>query len=205
VTSPADRTPGERRFLDGGEELTPGRTVADFWRWAMNDLQMNTTRGFLADYLVARAVEAQAPHRVEWDVFDVLASDGTRIEVKSSGYLQSWSPESVSKPMWMFKAIDITRIWDDELVSYVDVEPAERVDVWVFALQACDEPAAFDPTDIGQWRFWAVSNRRLLEHGTRSIGIAGLEKLAGESVQYEKLAALVARARKDNEDLARDE
>jgi hypothetical protein len=171
--------PGEQRFLDGVEELLPGQAVTDFWRWAMNDLQMNTTRGFLAEYLVAQSVGAQAPHRVEWDVFDVPASDGTQVEVKSSGYLQSWSPESVSTPKWAFKAIDTTRIWDDEAGDYVDVDPAERVDIWVFALQACDEPADFDPTDIGQWRFWAVANRRLLLDGRRSTGIGGLEELAG--------------------------
>ena len=189
----------EDPLLSGDESLLPGRTVADFWRWAMNDLQMNTTRGFLAEYLVAQAAGSQATHRVEWDVFDVLGGDGTRIEVKSSGYLQSWSPGTLSTPRWGFKAIDTTRIWDEELSEYVDVDPAERVDVWVFALQECKELQQFDPVAIDQWRFWAVSNRRLLAVDSRTIGVAGIEALAGQPGTFDQLSALVAKARADNE------
>ena len=30
--------------------------VLDFWRFAMSDLRMNNTRGYLAEFLVARAL-----------------------------------------------------------------------------------------------------------------------------------------------------
>ena len=187
-----------KRHLTGKERLLPRRTVADFWRWAMNDLQMNTTRGLLAEYLVARAVGSTAPHRIEWDVFDVLAADGTRIEVKSSGYLQSWSPETVSTPRWGFKAIDTTRIWDDDLRDYVDVDPVDRVDVWVFALQVAESMKEFDPTDIDQWEFRVAGNCELLQLNQRSIGIRGLDSLGARPVAYTSLAREIKRAKTRN-------
>ncbi|WP_134001580.1 hypothetical protein [Kribbella sp. VKM Ac-2566] len=40
-------------------------TVTEFWAYALRDLRTNTTRGFVVEFLVARAVAATAP-RVEW-------------------------------------------------------------------------------------------------------------------------------------------
>ena len=44
--------------LTGSECFSNGDTVLDFWRWAMGDLRMNNARGYLAEYLVARTVNA---------------------------------------------------------------------------------------------------------------------------------------------------
>lgn len=61
----------------------------------MSDLRTNNVRGYVAEFLVAQAVGADAA-RVEWDPWDVAAPDGTRIEVKSSGYLQAWAQTRLS-------------------------------------------------------------------------------------------------------------
>ena len=58
-------------------------TVVDFWRFALSNLWMNNARGYLAEFLVARAV-GSTRSRIEWDPYDVLAPDGTTIEVKTS-------------------------------------------------------------------------------------------------------------------------
>lgn len=50
----------------------------------MSDLRTNNTRGYLAEYLVAKAVGATTC-RVEWDTYDVLTPEGPRVEVKSAG------------------------------------------------------------------------------------------------------------------------
>src|SRR5690349_14432789 len=70
--------------------------VSDFWAFAMSDLKMNNVRGYLAEYLVAKATGASG-NRVEWDAYDVLAPDETKIEVKSSAYLQAWAQRGVSR------------------------------------------------------------------------------------------------------------
>lgn len=77
--------------LDGSERFQGvDASVLDFWRFAMSDLRMNNVRGYLAEFLVARAVGARG-NRVEWDAYDVLTPDGVRVEVKVRGYLQSWA------------------------------------------------------------------------------------------------------------------
>lgn len=70
--------------------------MEDFWRFALSDFRMNNTRGYLAEFLVAKAVGATSG-RVEWDAFDVLAPSGARIEVRSSAYLQVWDQRRPSR------------------------------------------------------------------------------------------------------------
>jgi hypothetical protein len=62
--------------LDGSERFTGlDATVADFWRWAFSDLRDNTTRGILAEFLVARAVGDKRGLRIGWDNFDARAPE----------------------------------------------------------------------------------------------------------------------------------
>ena len=69
--------------------------VVDFWRFALSNLRMNNARGYLAEFLVAKAVGSTGL-RIEWDPYDVLAPDGTTIEVKTSAYLQAWDQYKLS-------------------------------------------------------------------------------------------------------------
>ena len=80
-----------------GEEVVAGTdaTVVDFWRFALSNLRMNNARGYLAEFLVAKAVGSTGL-RIEWDPYDVLAPDGTTIEVKTSAYLQAWDQYKLS-------------------------------------------------------------------------------------------------------------
>jgi len=72
--------PPAARDLQGDEPFTGvDATVLDFWRFAMNDLRTNNVRGYLAEFLVARAVGATGA-RVEWDPWDVTSPDGVKIE-----------------------------------------------------------------------------------------------------------------------------
>src|SRR5690606_21596217 len=93
-----DRSDGMNDLTITGEEvLLPGVRVLDFWRWALGDLRLNSTRGMLAQFLVARAVWDTRPNDDGWGDFDVLSPEGIKIEVKSSGYLQSWSQVNPSR------------------------------------------------------------------------------------------------------------
>lgn len=70
--------------------------VSDFWAYAMSDLKMNNVRGYLAEFLVAKATGASG-NRVEWYAYDVKTSDNITIEVKSSAYLQTWTQQKPSR------------------------------------------------------------------------------------------------------------
>lgn len=73
-------------------------TVIDFWRFALSDTRVNVVRGWLAEFIVARALGVSAV-RVEWDHADIVWNDHqidgrpVAIDVKSSGYMQVWRNE----------------------------------------------------------------------------------------------------------------
>ena len=81
-----------------GAEMFLGmnHSLLDFWTWAHSDMISNAERGRLAEYIVSRALQSPSPYRIEWDAVDVVASNGIKVEVKSSAYLQAWSQEKFS-------------------------------------------------------------------------------------------------------------
>ncbi|PSJ17499.1 hypothetical protein [Nitrosomonas supralitoralis] len=68
----------------------------DFWKWAYSDFMSNALRGVLAEYIIACATGCAHKSRTEWDAYDLVTEDGLKIEVKSSGYLQTWQQKKHS-------------------------------------------------------------------------------------------------------------
>lgn len=193
VPGPEDpfRADGKNTDLNAGE----------FWRWMLGDLRMNTTRGFLAEYLVSRAVGNEDPMRTEWASFDVLAADGTRIEMKASGYAQSW-PGKKAEVSNSFGSVDKKKMWDEHQGTDVDVDPDDRVDVWVFALQRTPRDASiYDPMDLDEWLFRAVPHAWLRTCGQRQGGPPFFDKHGFEAVDWTGLPAAVKEARRHHERL----
>jgi hypothetical protein len=186
-------TPTELPALTGGEPLADA-TVLDFWRWALGDLRMNNARGYLAEYLVARALDDPRPVRVEWGSYDVRAADGTRVEVKSTGYLQSWGQRRLSTPTWTFRSVRADKVWSDRRGEYERVDPADRVHVWVFALHTATDHVRYDPLDVDQWEFRVVPHRRLLATQQVSGGLALFGRLGVRPVPYAELRRAVQAA-----------
>ena len=114
-----------------GEEVVAGTDakVVDFWRFALSNLRMNNARGYLAEFLVAKAVGSTGL-RIEWDPYDVMAPDGTTIEVKTSAYLQAWDQYKLSTIQ--FTGLR-SRIWTTE--GGLTPTPTYNADVYVFAIQ----------------------------------------------------------------------
>lgn len=189
--------------LSGTEALGDGQ-VLDFWRWALGDLRMNNARGYLAEFLVSRAVGDPRRKRVEWGAHDVESRDGTRIEVKATGFLQSWATRRIPPPRWSLGSLHSDVTWDDEAATgNVPADPWHRIDVWVFALHTAADPALYDPLDVDQWEFRALPHRSLLLTGQKSMGLAGIERLGGTPVGLAGLAETVIQARLRNEAIER--
>jgi hypothetical protein len=128
------------RPLDGSERFSGAEaTVMDFWRWALSDLRMNIVRPMVAEFLVAKAVGDKRAVREAWANFDVLSGEGIRIEVKSSGYCQSWTQKELSRINFGRLA---ARSWDAE-TGELSSEPQVRSDVFVFAVQSCKDCSRF--------------------------------------------------------------
>jgi hypothetical protein len=178
--------------LDGSEDLQgTGKHVVDFWRWAFSDLRMNTIRPLLAEYLVALAMRDPAPLRIEWAPSDVCSPEGIKVEVKSSGYCQSWLQPKLS-------TIRFDRLsglpMSADGSSFTGTKREWRADVYVFAIQTCQEPLCYDPLDLTQWQFRVVPASILRAAGLRSVGLAGVMRHAPEQVAWGGLRAAVLEA-----------
>jgi hypothetical protein len=165
-------------------------TVREFWAWSTSDLRDDTTRGILAEFIVGKAVGAQTEVRISWSNFDVATPSGIRVEVKSSAYLQSWKQKQLSQIR--FSGL-FARSYDEDAVQF-GPEPEIRADVFVFAIQKCKDPKAWDALDLDQWEFYVASAEAIREFGYRSIGLPTLRRFANESVPYSGLARAVEAA-----------
>ena len=176
-----------------GERMFRGLnvTLADFWGWAFSDLAVNTIRSTLAEFLVARALGDPRSVREEWTDFDVLMPDGTRVEVKSAGYLQRWRQW---KPSLIRFGSFSGRSWDPH-TGYFAEERSIRADVFVFAVQTSTNPEAYDPFDVGQWEFYVLGAASVARSGYRSASLTWVRRQAGPAVDFAGLAEAVASVR----------
>ena len=177
--------------LQGGERFVGlDAMVADFWRWAFSDLCDNTTRGILAEFLVAQAVGDQRDLRIGWDNFDALATDGTKIEVKCSAFLQSWSQKQHSK--LVFGRLS-AREFDAARNEY-SPDARVRADVYVFVVQTQRIADAYDVLDISQWEFWVVTADLIRERAGKTVGINWVRKHATGPLPYSELGEAIRAA-----------
>ena len=184
--------PTPARPLEGGEMFAGlEASVIDFWRWALSDLRMNTIRPMVAEFLVAKAVGDERPVREAWGNFDVLAPEGIRIEVKSSGYCQSWAQRELSTINFGRLA---ARSWDAE-TGELSSEPEVRADVFVFAVQSCKDCSRYDPLDTSQWQFWVVAADDIRGYRWNTVGLRWVQKHARGSVSWSGLRDAILHAR----------
>jgi hypothetical protein len=172
----------EAEALTGAELILPGVSVRDFWAWALGDLRLNSTRGMLAQFLVAKALGDPRLRDDGWGNFDVLTPEGIKVEVKSSGYLQSWTQKKLSKIV--FSGLK-GRSWDAE--TGYGAEPEYRADVYVFAVHTCQDPSLYDPLDLDAWIFYVLSASVVRELGQKTLSLARLAALAPSPVNWSGL------------------
>ena len=182
--------PPERPALTGGEPFVGAGDawVTDFWRFAMSDLRMNNTRGYLAEFLVAKAIGLGEVRRVEWDAYDLLIDEWIRVEVKSSAYLQMW-------PQWRLSRIEFSGLRGTRYDVYHGDDPGGRqfnAHVYVFGVQTAIDHNAYEPRDISQWEFYVLSKSDL-EQGQvgQSLGLETLQRLSGGRTSWEDLRSRV--------------
>jgi len=144
----------------GNEEIvcdTKGRSLLNLWQWAYSDLIGNTERGIIAEYLVAVACGIDHKPRISWDAYDMELDNGIKIEVKSSGYLQTWKQKNFSKPMFN---IPKTFAWDSTENVY-ETLAKRQADIYVFAVHSHKEITTINPLNTNQWEFYVISTKVL--------------------------------------------
>jgi hypothetical protein len=149
----------------------------------------NSLRGILAEFLVAQALGCTDGTRAEWDAYDLCTSSGVRVEVKTSGYVQTWPRRAESRPSFNIAA---KRGWDAQSNTFA---PTSRrsADVYVFAMHAHRSRTTINPLDVSQWDFCVVPTAILdVQCGSqKTIGLVRLRDLSGGPVAFEQLADAV--------------
>jgi hypothetical protein len=95
---PPRRKSGDEAFREDATDLP--FDLRGFWQWSASDLVSNATRDILAEYIVALALGVDVSGVCdEWAPFDPVTPDGTRVEVKTPAFLQSWHQAQHSGPI----------------------------------------------------------------------------------------------------------
>lgn len=186
-----ERKTGSESFCLSGQPA--GFNLLEFWQWSTSDLVDNTTRGVLAEFIVAKALGIDVrPGRVGWAPWDLETSKHARIEVKSAAYLQSWSQNGLSTIQFV---VPKRRAFDGENNTMEPI-PRRHADIYVFALLAHKDKLTLDPLDLDQWAFFVLPTHMLDERkrSQHSITLRSLEKLAGPAVGFPQLAEAVEKA-----------
>ena len=176
---------------EGDEPLlsSDGKSIAkliDFWRWAYSDLIGNAERGTLAEFIVASALGILTAERVSWGKYDLITEDGITIEVKTSGYIQTWEQKQLSKPIF---GIQQTYGWNSVTNEY-DTKQKRQSDIYVFCLHKHEDQATVNPLLIEQWEFYLMPTAKINEHfkNQKTVTLSALVKAGAEICLYEKLA-----------------
>lgn len=176
--------------LCGTEPLTApdgmvlGR-LSDFWSWAHADLVSNTERGKLAEYIVACALEVQNQDLPSWNSCALVSPEGIRIEVKASGYIQSWGQAKVSTLSF---GIQPTHSRNPETNSYAGEEKRQS-DIYVFCVFKNTDQNTLNPLDVSQWDFYLLPSKVLNEKvgAQKRITLSRLLSIGAEKCQYRSL------------------
>lgn len=182
------RKSGGEHFSVSGEPLN--LRLSTFWQWSSSDLVSNAMRGVLAEFLVASALGLADGVRNQWDAFDLLLPDGTRIEVKSAAYLQSWAHTKLSNIIFTIRP---TLAWSAE-TNQLSSELRRQADIYIFCLLDHQEKATLDPMRLEQWKFYLLRSSVLDERHSsqKTISLASLLKLEPLEAKFENLSERVA-------------
>lgn len=165
-----ERKSGSERF--SFKENISGFSLLEFWQWSVSDLVSNASRGILAEYIVAKALGVADDLRQEWGAFDLLLKDGTKIEVKSSAYVQSWYQREYSSIRF---GIQKTREWD-AITNRQSEELKRQADIYIFSVLGHKIQHTLNPLALEQWTFYILPTSELDLHMKDRKGIT-LNKL----------------------------
>lgn len=160
----------------------------EFWEWAYGNLFTNTTRGVLAEYIVATALGIDDHKRREWANHDLEFGD-IGIEVKSAAYVQTWEQ---TRPSEISFSIRTAHSWDDNSKTRAD-KAKRSAAVYVFCLLEGEDRDTIDPLDVAHWTFYVMSTSELdrLVPTQKTIRLGRLKSLGARECKYDGLKVAI--------------
>ena len=194
----------KKRIYHNGDELFHNNhtekdfCVCDFWHFAFGDLLDNTYRGHLAEFIVAKALGLNTEeHREDWSEYDILY-EKTRLEIKSSAYIQSWNLDNDRYSQIQF-SIAPAHKFDSNIGNYLG-DKLRHSDFYIFCLYAEQNKNAYDILDLSKWFFYVLPTSTLNEKCTtqRTISMSALTKLNAVKCGFDDLKNLLNEMIKNN-------
>jgi len=196
------------KVLTGDEPLkfhneSVEKTISDFWKWNSSDLLNNTLRGVFAEFIVATALGIDLTHaREDWAAYDLCGREGERIEVKSSGYLQSFhpanQPEKLSKIIF---SISPALEWLSDECCYKPDSYSRHSDVYIFCHYKCMVRSPENPLNLDNWGFYVLATYKInnIFGKQKSVSLDSLLK-RGNPIRcdYEGIRAAIAKEYADH-------
>lgn len=161
-----------------------GITVIDFWRFAYSDLNSDP-RDYLAEYIVSYALGINKPFNKEgWTLFDILYNE-KRIEVKCTGYFQTWRTDEKTCKQRCFS---IRPAHDNTKNTF-----ERQNDVYVFCLLLGETREEANPLNLNNWEFYIVPTTLINEKckTNKTISLNRIKKLGITATKYEDIKSKI--------------
>jgi len=167
------------------------KTVSDFWQWGYSDLLQNTTRGILAEYIVAVLLDIDEKPRNPWDAYDLELPNGKTIEIKTMSKLQAWAQKELTEPKVVLQP---KRKWDP-LTGVMENEPSLNADIYIICYFTADNHETADVMNLQQWEFYVLPKKQIKEllENRKSISLKLLTSIDIKPVQADNLKETIAR------------
>ena len=180
------------KFINSNKQLD-SKKVVDFWQWAYSDLLQNTTRGVLAEYIVAVLLGLDVTPRNPWTSYDLKLTNGKTVEVKTMSRLQAWAQKELSVPKVV---ISPKRNWNPK-TGILEKTPSLNADYYVICYFNAEKHSTANCLDMNQWEFY-VLNREKVEtilKQTKSISLKTLKRLYIKPLMADELSKELQRAK----------
>jgi hypothetical protein len=162
------------------------KTVSVFWQWGFSDLLQNTTRGILAEYIVAVLLGVDGKPRNPWESFDLRLNDGRTIEIKTMSRLQAWAQKQLSEPRVVIRP---SRYWSAK-TGIMEKTPSLNADLYIICYFTAEEHSTANPLDLDQWEFFVLDKNKVKDvlKKTKSISLKTLKNYNIKSLKADDLA-----------------
>lgn len=169
---------GEQSFYFSGELYF---TIGQFWKWAFSDLSLNTTRGILAEFIVGMILGAKMNFaKNDWDPNDLVLEDGTTIEVKSSGYLQTWKQKTLSK-------IYFGGLKSKNAIGAYKEKDEYNSQYYVFCVFNAKTDEEYRLLDLSLWEFRILPRQTVEKINVKSLSYDSLKRHSPDSFSVQTL------------------
>ena len=160
----------------------------DFWIWNQSNLIENRTRGILAEFIVKQALNIKQGTRIEWDAYDLLTKKGSKIEIKSASYIQSWKQEKYSDIIF-----GIAKTIGEPSNPEYDGIYRRWSDYYVFCLLTEKDQVKIDPMNLNQWNFYVLPTEilNIKLNNQKTIGLNSLLKLNPIECKFKDLKNII--------------